>query len=143
MVESATTPRRGLAGGWLVVAAGSCIGLSIMGDSLMYSVLPLAAPGLGIPLPLVGVLLSVNRLVRLLSNAWASRIFERMGPRVPFLGSLVIGAVATLLYGATGFAVFFAARLLWGIARADPVEVAGARAGLLGEHQHAAPQQRC
>jgi MFS family permease len=115
--ETSLIRPRGLSGGWLVTVVGSCIGLTIMGDSLMYSILPLAAPGLGIPLPLVGVLLSANRLVRLLSNAWASGIFERMGPRVPFIGSVVIGIVATLLYGIPqGFALFLVARLLWGIA---------------------------
>jgi MFS family permease len=108
--------QRGLAGPWLVTIVGSCIGLAIMGDSLMYTILPLAAPGLGIPLPLVGVLLSANRLVRLLSNAGASHIFERMGPRVPFIGSVAIGSIATVLYGvAQGFALFLVARLLWGI----------------------------
>ncbi len=112
-----TSPsQRGLAGGWLVAVVGGCVGLAIMGDSLMYSILPLAAPSLGIPLPLVGILLSINRLVRLLSNAGASRIFERMGPRVPFIGSVALGTLATLLYGiAQGFALFFVARLLWGI----------------------------
>jgi MFS family permease len=114
--ETSLTRQQGLSGGWLVAVVGSCIGLSIMGDSLMYSILPLAAPGLGIPLPLVGVLLSANRLVRLISNVWASRIFERMGPRLPFIGSVVIGLIATLLYGVHGFFLFLVARLLWGIA---------------------------
>jgi MFS family permease len=114
--EASITSQRGLAGGWLVAVVGSCIGLAIMGDSLMYTILPLAAPSLGIPLPLVGVLLSANRLVRLLSNAAASRVFERFGPRLPFIGSVVIGAVATLLYGVqAGFLLFLVARLLWGI----------------------------
>jgi MFS family permease len=115
--EVTISSQRGLAGGWLVTVVGGCVGLAIMGDSLMYSILPLAAPGLGIPLPLVGILLSINRLVRLLSNAGASRIFERMGPRVPFIGSVALGMLATLLYGIPqGFALFFVARLLWGIA---------------------------
>ena len=115
--QDATVARpHGLAGGWLVAVVGSCVGLAIMGDSLMYTILPLAAPSLGIPLPLVGVLLSVNRLVRLLSNAWASRVFERFGPRLPFIGSVALGAVATILYGlAAGFLLFLLARLLWGI----------------------------
>jgi MFS family permease len=108
---------RSLAGPWLVAIVGSCIGLAIMGDSLMYTILPLAAPALGIPLPLVGILLSANRFVRLLSNSPASRIFERYGPRLPFLGSMVIGALATILYGVpAGFTLFLIARLLWGIA---------------------------
>jgi MFS family permease len=88
-----------------------------MGDSLLYSILPLAAPGLGIALPMVGVLLSVNRLVRLLSNGWASRVFERLGARGPFFGSLAVGLLATLLYNAgLGVAVFLVARMLWGVA---------------------------
>lgn len=99
-----------------MAVVGGCIGLSIMGDSLMYTILPLAAPSLGIPLPLVGVLLSANRLVRLLSNAAASRVFERFGPRLPFIGSVGLGALATVLYGVPlGFAGFLVARLLWGI----------------------------
>ncbi len=107
------TPRAGR----LVAAAGTVVGLAIMGDSLMYSVLPLAAPELGIGLPLVGVLLSANRLVRLVSNLWASRFYERLQPRLPFLVSTLLGLAATLVYGvAEGFWLFLAARLVWGIA---------------------------
>lgn len=117
-VQDASVPtQRGLAGGWLVAIVGGCIGLAIMGDSLMYSILPLAAPSLGFSLPQVGLLLSANRFVRLLSNAGASRIFERFGPRFPFIGALAIGTLATLLYGfQAGFLLFLVARLLWGIA---------------------------
>lgn len=101
----------------LVVSAGLTIGLVIMGDSLLYNLLPLEAAHLGISLPLVGILLSANRIVRLLSNAWMSAIFERFGPRLPFIGAAVLGLLATATYGAKwGFAAFFAARLGWGVA---------------------------
>lgn len=96
---------------------GATVGLCILGDSLLYSILPLEAQNLGIPLPLVGILLSANRLVRLISNTWASAVFERMGPRGPFLGAVVLGVFSTALYGiAWGFFVFLLARILWGIA---------------------------
>ncbi len=115
--QVSTFGARTWSGGRLVAAVGACIGLSIMGDSLLYSVLPLAAPTLGIGLPMVGVLLSVNRMVRLLSNSLASRVFERLGARTPFIVSLAIGLLATLMYNAgLGVAVFLAARLLWGVA---------------------------
>ena len=39
----------------LVMAVGATIGLSILGDSFLYSVLPLEAEHLGISLPLVGI----------------------------------------------------------------------------------------
>ena len=102
---------------YLVLIVSSVIALCILGDSLMYSILPLEAANLGISLPLVGVLLSANRLVRLLSNAWASGAFERWGARGPFLIVTLLGLISTFLYGVGwGFALFLAARLLWGIA---------------------------
>ena len=71
--ENASRPTR------LVLVSGLVIALCIVGDSYLYSILPLEAANLGIALPLVGVLLSANRLVRLISNTWASRLFERWG----------------------------------------------------------------
>jgi MFS family permease len=100
-----------------ITEVGAVIGLSILGDSLMYSLLPLEAASLGISLPLVGILLSANRLVRLFSNSWASVLFARLGPRRPFWAATIAGLFATMLYGVGwGFVVFLAARLLWGIA---------------------------
>ncbi len=101
----------------LVISAGLTIGLVIMGDSLLYNLLPLEAARLGISLPLVGILLSANRIVRLASNAWMSTVFERLGPRLPFIGAAVLGLATTAAYGvAWGFAAFLAARLGWGVA---------------------------
>jgi predicted MFS family arabinose efflux permease len=109
--------RSGLRPTLLVSAVGCTIALSIMGDSLLYSILPLAAEGLGLTLPMVGVLLSVNRLVRIASNLWGSAIFEKLGPRRPFVAAAVMGATSTALYGAgLGFMPFVGARMLWGVA---------------------------
>jgi hypothetical protein len=57
----------------LVTTTSFVIALCILGDSLMYSILPLEAANLGIGLSLVGVLLSANRFIRLLSNGWGQR----------------------------------------------------------------------
>ncbi|MCC9078223.1 MFS transporter [Litorilinea aerophila] len=101
----------------LVAGVGGAIGFCILGDSLLYSILPLEAANLGIGLPLVGLLLSVNRLVRLASNTWASTLYERMGPRRPFLAAVAVGLLSTWVYGlGMGFAAFLAARMAWGIA---------------------------
>lgn len=102
---------------WLVLSVAVATGLSIMGDSLMYAILPLEAKNLGISLSLVGVLLSANRLIRLVSNTPVSLIFERLGPWRPFIGATVLGFVAALLYGTGwGFVVFLLARMGWGVA---------------------------
>ncbi len=83
----------------------------------MYSILPLQAPHLGISLPLVGILLSANRLVRLLSNKWAGGIFERYGTKWPFFASVLVGLLSTAFYGIpAGFIVFLLARMSWGVA---------------------------
>jgi len=101
----------------LVTTTSLVIALCILGDSLMYSILPLEAANLGIGLPLVGLLLSANRFIRLLSNGWASQLFERWGARLPFIAVTILGLLSTLLYGVGwGFAVFLGARILWGIA---------------------------
>ncbi len=101
----------------LVTTTSLVIALCILGDSLMYSILPLEAGNLGIGLPLVGVLLSANRLIRLISNGWASTLFERWGARLPFIAVTILGLISTVLYGVGwGFAVFLGARMLWGIA---------------------------
>lgn len=100
-----------------VLTAAVVVGLSIMGDSLMYSLLPLEAPRLGIALPLVGLLLSANRIVRLVSNTVVGAIFARTGPRLPFLAATLLALATTLTYGwAPGALVFLLARAGWGVA---------------------------
>ncbi|MFQ5576959.1 MAG: MFS transporter [Anaerolineae bacterium] len=101
----------------LVLVVAVAVGLSIMGDSLMYGLLPIEAENLGIALPLVGVLLSANRLVRLASNTWAGVVFDRFGPHRPFVAATVLGLAAAVIYGVGwGFAVFLLARAGWGVA---------------------------
>jgi len=101
----------------LVMQVAIVVGFSIMGDSLLYGILPLAAAGLAITPEQVGLLLSANRLVRLVSNTWISTLFARFGPYGPFLAAAGLGTLTTLLYGmGWGFGVFLIARLGWGIA---------------------------
>ncbi|MBX3054053.1 MAG: MFS transporter [Caldilineaceae bacterium] len=117
--ESTTSvaPARIARPAWLVALVAAVVGLSIQGDSLLYGILPLAAEGLGIPLGLVGLLLSANRLVRLVSNTWASTLYEKFGPRLPFIASAVLGFLTALIYSAGwGVVVFVLARMAWGVA---------------------------
>lgn len=129
----------------LVLRAGAVVGLCIMGDSLLYAVLPLEAANLGIALPLVGVLLSANRIVRLFANTPVGILFERWGVRWPFVGAAILGLIVALLYGTGwGFMVFLVARIGWGLAWsglrlggfqavwAGPEPVRGRLMGLLG-----------
>ncbi len=96
----------------------------IMGDTLMYVVLPVAAVefGAGAQYGLsaafwIGLALSINRFVRLASNSFAASLYQWLGVRWPFVGSVVLGALTTLAYGlGSGLVVLLLARAAWGVA---------------------------
>ncbi len=97
--------------------------LVIMGDSLMYVVLPTAAADFGITRTFglsisfwVGLALSINRFVRLFSNSVAARTYERYGLKWPFVLAVTLGAATTLGYAISpGIVILLLARLLWGV----------------------------
>ena len=89
---------------------------TIMGDSMLYNVLPSQVEAFGISVGLVGVLLSANRLVRLVSNLVAAWAMERFGMRGPLLASVFLALGTTVAYGtAPWFGVLLLARLVWGM----------------------------
>ena len=64
----------------------------------------------------IGLALSINRFIRLLSNAFAASVYQRLGVRWPFVASIALGALTTLAYGlASGLALLLLARALWGV----------------------------
>ena len=96
----------------------------IMGDTLMYVVLPVAAVefGAGAQHGLsaafwIGLALSINRFVRLVSNSLAATVCQWLGVRWPFVCSIILGALTTLAYGlGSGLIVLLLARAAWGVA---------------------------
>lgn len=100
----------------LVLIVSGAVGFAIMGDSLLYAILPLAAGQLALSPQQVGILLSANRLIRLFSNTWLGAIFARFGPYRAFVISAILGVLTTVLYGFKfGFIVFLLARIGWGV----------------------------
>jgi len=91
--------------------------LSLMGDATLYTVLPTHASDAGITVASVGIILGVNRAIRLLSNGPAGLAYDRYRRRPIFIPALFLGALSTAMY-ATGhsFWPLFAGRLLWGLA---------------------------
>ncbi|MEW6665408.1 MAG: MFS transporter [Thermodesulfobacteriota bacterium] len=91
-------------------------GLSLVGDSSLYAVLPTHVEDAGITLASVGIMLSANRFVRLLLNGPAGLAYDRCRRRPLFVGALLLGALSTALYAlGGGFWPLFAGRLLWGL----------------------------
>ncbi len=92
------------------------VACSLLGDSFLYIALPLEFKSLGLNLPSVGVLLSVNRIVRFFSNTWAGYIYGKYSIRLPLIMAISIGSIITLSYGMIyGFLPFLIARIIWGI----------------------------
>lgn len=93
--------------------------LSLLGDSTLYTVLPDPSiwSRLGLSLTWVGVLLGVNRVVRLLTNLWAGNLYDRLNRRVLLIGSLLLGAACNVVYAFSfGPIPFLIGRVLWGAA---------------------------
>ena len=101
----------------LLLPLGAAVALSLTGDSTLYAVLANQKDVLGISLGAVGILLGVNRMIRILGNPLAGAWYDRLGRRWLFLLGLVLGIISTFSYSLVrGFWPLFGARLLWGIA---------------------------
>lgn len=93
---------------------GAATAFSLLGDQMLYSVLPVYYESLGVTAIEVGILLSANRWIRLLTNDLAYRVD---GGRVWLVAAFVLGAATTAAYVLTQwFTVLLFARLLWGLA---------------------------
>ena len=91
--------------------------LSLMGDATLYTVLPTHAADAGIALGSVGIILGINRAVRLFLNGPAGLAYDRWPRRWLFVPALLIGALSTAVYATThGFWPLLVGRLLWGLA---------------------------
>ena len=109
----------------VVLPVGFGTALSLIGDATLYTVLPTRAAELGLALAAVGVLLSVNRFVRLGANGVAGWLCDRFSKRPLFIFSLLLGVVSTAVFAlTTSYSWLLMARLLWGIAWAG-IWVAG------------------
>jgi MFS family permease len=97
------------------VVAAAALGLVLMGDALIYVVLPLYPETFGIGTTSVGVLLAANRVIRIVGYGWVAPLARRFGANALAAAACVAGAVSTIAYGvATGFPILLVARLAWG-----------------------------
>ena len=99
------------------VVAAACLGIVWFGDAVIYVVLPLYAAAFGCDALMVGVLLSVNRVVRILGYGWVGPLARAYGSNLLTAAACAAGALSTLAYGLlSGFVLLFVARMLWGAA---------------------------
>ncbi|MCB1742317.1 MAG: MFS transporter [Gammaproteobacteria bacterium] len=136
---------------WPVLGSSAVLSLALLGDALLYAVLPLHATAFGVSLVWVGVLLSANRFVRVLVYGGVAKLAERLGSRRLCVIAALTAAISTMLYGlGRGEAVLLLARCLWGLSYASLLLVtldysmryrarAGTRVGLSRTVQRVGP----
>jgi MFS family permease len=99
---------------------GLVIAVCMIGDTLLYAVLPLYHEEFGLSLAMVGVLLSLNRWIRLLANSGVAHLGERLGPHALMIAAALGSAVSTTVYGLIEDPTAqVLARILWGISYAS------------------------
>ena len=104
-----------------VAAVGAAVGLSLFGDMAMYVVLPVHFSDLGLTALQVGILLSANRWIRMVTNRVAERMLRRHGSSILFPAALLTGSLCTAAYSAAAaaavptFATLLLLRMVWGV----------------------------
>ncbi len=89
------------------------------GDTLLYLLLPIYATAFGVTLPEVGLLLSANRLIRIVGYGWVARLYARYGARTLCTVAAITAVASTLIFAVfSGLWVLLIGRLLWGLSYA-------------------------
>lgn len=100
-----------------LIAFSAATAACLIGDSFLYVALPLYFKLVGLTaLWQVGVLLAINRLIRIPLNPWISRLYHRLPIKTGILVAICIAAVVTTGYAfANSFILWCLLRLLWGV----------------------------
>ena len=100
-----------------VILVGLITAICLLGDSALYALLPSRFEVFAVTPTGVGIILGINRFIRILSNGWASRAYERYGFYRPFAFSIFLAVITTLGYGiGKGLWPLVIAHGMWGIA---------------------------
>jgi MFS transporter, DHA1 family, multidrug resistance protein len=99
------------------LVAALALAFASFGDAFLYPFLPVNFTTVGVPIAWVGVLLSVNRFVRIISNTMMVHASARYGLRAVMIVAVLLAIVSTMGYGvATGIVVWVGFRIMWGLA---------------------------
>lgn len=87
-----------------------------IGDALLYPLLPIYGQEMGFSVFFIGLLLSVNRLVRIMANTAVANWVNRLGTKKILMIGAVTAVLSTAAYGLeAGAVIFLMARIAWGL----------------------------
>jgi MFS transporter, DHA1 family, multidrug resistance protein len=96
--------------------ASLALAFASFGDAFLYPFLPVNSNVVGVPVVWVGVLLSINRFIRIFSNVFVVQLFSKYGLRVVMIVAVALAIFSTLGYAlATGVALWVLFRIAWGL----------------------------
>ena len=96
--------------------ASGVMALAGLGDAVLYPLLPIFGKDLGFSVFFIGVLLSVNRFVRIFANTHIANLVNRIGMRNMLLITSSLAVITTFIYDLKlGMVAFLIARILWGL----------------------------
>jgi len=99
-----------------IIAIAAATALSLFGDVTLYTVLPSHYSHIGLTPMQVGILLSVHRWVRLISNRLAERCYRVFPVVFCLTPAYFLASLGTVSYGYFQiFIILFFARILWGV----------------------------
>jgi len=107
-----------MSGNGLKASAYASLSLAFasFGDAFLYPFLPINNVAVGIPIVWVGVLLSINRFVRILSNGLMVQLFSRYGLRTIMILAVTLAIFSTAGYAmASGVLTWVLFRVCWGL----------------------------
>lgn len=97
--------------------AALALAFASFGDAFLYPFLPVNFQAVGVPALWVGLLLSINRFVRIISNTLIVHAFAKYGLRSIMIIAVMLAISSTLGYAvATGLLTWLLFRVMWGIA---------------------------
>ncbi|MFE8703135.1 MFS transporter [Cytobacillus sp. FJAT-54145] len=101
----------------LVILMGVVTALCLIGDSLLYIYLPVYWENVGLnSLTEVGILLSINRFIRIPLNPLVSFFIHRHSLKKCLVIAILLAGLVTLGYGlASSFIIWLFLRMVWGI----------------------------
>lgn len=87
-----------------------------LGDALLYPILPIYGKEMGFSVFIIGLLLSVNRFVRIIANTRIANLIDKLGMKRVLIICSGLAVITTIFYGLKlGILSFFIARILWGL----------------------------
>ena len=98
------------------VYASLALAFASLGDAFLYPFLPVNAELVGVPVMWIGVILSINRFIRIFSNTWMVHLFARHGSRLVMVIAVALAIASTAAYAlASSIFLWLSLRVVWGL----------------------------